>query len=531
MRKYTWLYGVLIFVIPFIIYANSLSNNFLAGDDEEIVLRNVYLQSWKYIPNFFTENYKAGAGSISNFWRPFQLLIYIFIVKTQGITPLPFHISSILFHSLCGIFLYLIFLELFSKKIPIPMIATTIVLWLVHPIHNEELAVTTGIASPTHLFWILVGLFAFMRFEKGKGGGWFILSLASFAFSLCSKESGIVFPLLLLGMHIAGIKSGIFEKRKVKVIALKHAPFWILAITYIIARLTILNFQNTLNFYSQANTFVESFLFRLYTLFTVLAHGLRIIFLPIGLHPERSWPVYTNFFSLEVMASFVILAVIFTFAIILWKKNPIFAFGIFWFLFSYLPMSNLVAKINALVWDHWFYTPSVGIFLSITSVMQRKNIQRASYFIIIPTIIIFGAISAHRNPFFKDTETVSRYILSYEPQTVKTWNNLGMALAEKGNAEGAVSCYLKSIELADVYPQTHHNLAMAYFRVEKYEQAEKEYLKAISMDNNFYYSYLWLGKLYLSQGRTEKAVECFKKALDIYPYLPEVKEFLMRRGP
>lgn len=149
------LYGLVIFVVPFVIYANSFDNQFLAGDDEEIVLRNQYIRGWKYFPNLFTENYKAGSGGITDFWRPFQIFTYMLIANTAGIKPWAFHFSSVLFHSLCGLFLYLIFLELFPKQTPLSIISAAALLWAVHPIHNEEMAVTTGLASPTHLFWML----------------------------------------------------------------------------------------------------------------------------------------------------------------------------------------------------------------------------------------------------------------------------------------------------------------------------------------------------------------------------------------
>lgn len=528
------IWGAVIFLIPFIIYLNSFHNDFLAGDDEEIILRNNYLRDWRYTPKFFTENYKSGAGTISNFWRPFQLLVYSLIVHTVGVKPLPFHLSSILFHSLCGLFLYLLFLKLLPQEIPLSAIAAIILLWLVHPIHNEELAVTSGIASPAHLFWMILGLFSFVHFEEKERWGWLALSLAGFTLALCSKESAIVFPGLLLGLHIAGIKAGVFKKIKVRGFIYKHMFFWAVAFLYLIGRLTVLNFQNTLNFYAQSNIFTENFSYRLYTLFTVLTYGLRIIIFPSGLHPEKSWPVFTNFFSTEVFLSFLILIVIFVLAVIKWRKNPIFAFGIFWFFLSYLPMSNLAAKINALVWNHWFYTPAVGIFLSLAALLQVKMIQRIAFIFIIAAVIIFSGLTVSRSHLWKDTETVSRFILTYEPESAKTWNNLAIALDAKGEYQEAVNCYLKAIGLSDVYPQTHHNLANTYFALGKYDLAEKEYLHALSLDNNFYHSYLGLGKLYFSKGQAEKAAAYFKKALEIYPYLPpEIVDFIKKnsRGP
>jgi len=527
-RKYIVLLGLLIFIAPFMVYMNSLHNEFLIGaaDDEGIILRNHYLRSWRFLPRYFSENYQAGSGNKSNFWRPFQLIVYSLIVQTIGIKPLPFRIASILFHALCGIFLYAVFLKLFFKKIsPVP-IAFMVLLWLVHPIHNEELAVASGIASPFHMFWMLVALFSFIRFKEVRKIGWYVVSLAGFILSLFSKESAIIFPALLLGMHIFGIKTGMFGKEKIRDFIFSHIPFWGVASIYVLSRLTFLNFNDTLNFYNQSNIFTEHFSYRLYTLFTVLTHGLRIIFFPVGLHPEKSWPVFTRLFSGQVIISILILAVVVILAILSWRRRPQFSFGIFWFFLSYLPMSNLVAKINALVWEHWFYVPSAGIAISLISLMEKETIRRISLIIFIPVLILLSVLTIRRNKYWKNTESISRFILRYEPRSAKTWNNLAVALVDKGRFLEAVDCYLKAIAIDDIYPQTHHNLANLYRRLGRFDLAEKEYLKAIRLNGDFYHSYVGLGNLYLLAGDEDKAREYFKKALEIYPYLSEIRRFL-----
>jgi len=527
-KAVVFLCGLLIFIFSFIIYFDSFKNGFLAGDDEEIVLRNTYLNNWQDFPRFFSENYKAGSGAISNYWRPFQLLPYGIIAKTTGIKPWPFHFSTILFHSLCGILLYLIFLRLFYPGITLPVIVFMGLLWLSLPIHNEELAVTTGLASPLHLFWMLLGLLAFLYFADGQKIRWYIISLISFAFSLFSKESAVIFPGIILGMQLAGMKAGILKKRKAAELLRIFWPFWLLAFIYIILRLTLLNFSNTLNFYNQANIFTQNFLYRLYTFFTILARGILIIFFPAGIHPETAWPVFTSLFDARVFLSFLILSAMIILAVMNWKKRPLFTFGIFWFFVSYLPMSNLVAKINALVWDHWLYIPSVGIFLSLASLLRGKLIRRTASFILVILLIIFSVLTFSRSGYWRNTETVSTFILSHEPASAKTWNNLAIALAEKGRYQEAIDSYLKAIYLEDVYPQTHHNLANAYLAAGKYDLAEEEYLKAIKIDGNFFYSYLALGKLYLVRGEKEKAEDFIRKALDIYPGSLEAKELLKR---
>lgn len=524
MNKKNFLWQIIIFVFPFIIYINTLQNNFFFGDDQNIVLNNIYLRDWKYFSKFFTQNYTAGSGVLYNYWRPFQLTVYSLIVHTIGIKPWPFHLAGILFQSLCGICIFAILSKLLRSAVSSSIIAFIVLAWLAHPIANEELAGTTGIASPGYLFGMLFGALAFLFYEERGKLRWYFASLAGFVSALFFKESAVIFPGLVLGLHITAVKMGLLCRIRLRGYIYRHLVFWLIAAAYISSRLTFLNFNNTLNFYNESNLFTQHLTFRLNTMFTVLAFGLRIVFFPFGLHPERSWQVFTNFFSVSVLMPFLVLAAIVILAVLNWKRNPLFSFGAFWFFFSYLPMSNIVAKINALVWDHWFYAPSLGIFLMILSLISlaRNNLlKRASFISLVLFTIIFSAITFIRNPRWRNTATFSRYILSYEPEATRVWSNLALALTEEGNDSEAIDCYLKAIRQADVYPQTHHNLANIYLKSGQYDLAEREFKRAIQIDDTFYHSYLALGRLYLSEGRLNEAKTYFRKAGQIYPYLPK----------
>ncbi len=520
-KFFSW--QLLIFVLPFIIYLSSFHYDFSVGDDQNILLNNVYLRDWKFFPNFFTENLTAGSGAPSNFWRPFLLIGYSVIVHTVGFKPWPFHLFAILLHSFSGLLIFTIFSRLMQKKAKPAILASMVLLWQALPIHTEELAGAAGTASPSCLFWMLLGLFSFLNFERRKKKAWYVFSLTSFIFALFSKESAIIFPGLLLGMHILGIKTGFFDKIKIKGYIFRHFAFWLIALFYVIARLSFLNFNNSLNFYNEANIFTQNLNYRIFTLFTVLTHGLRIIFLPWGLHPEKSWPVFVNFFSLQVVSSTLVLAAIIIAAIASWKKNPLFSFGIFWFFCCYFPMSNIAAQINALVWDHWFYAPSLGIILSVASLLfllKNNFYQKAVVLFLAAMIILFSLLTFRHASHWKNAESFYRLVLAYEPNSAKSWNNLAMSLKEPGEEEESIKYYLKAIEISDTYPQTHHNLANTYRDLGKFDLAEKEFLVAIQLDSRFYQAYLGLGNLKLMQNKPKEALAYFRKALEIYPYLP-----------
>lgn len=514
---------LLIFALPFIIYLASFGYDFSVGDDQNILLNNVYLRDWKFFPKFFTENFTAGSGSGSNFWRPFLLTGYSVIVHTVGLKPWPFHLFEIILHSFSGLLIFAIFLRLMKKKVNLAILALMALFWQALPIHAEELAGAAGTASPSYLFWMLFGIFAFLNFEQKKKIIWYALALAGFVLALFSKESAIIFPGLLLGAHILGVKTGAFAKVKLKGYLLRHLAFWLIALLYVISRLTFLNFNNSLNFYNEANIFTQNLNYRVFTLSTVLVHGLRIIFLPWGLHPEKSWPVFADFFSWQVAWPTLVLTVIVIAAILSRKKNPLFSFGIFWFFCCYFPMSNIAAQINALVWDHWFYAPSLGIILSVAALLfliKNNFYQKAVVIFLTAIVMLFSFLAFRYASNWKNAETFYRLVLAYEPDSAKSWNNLAMSLKGPGAQEESIKYYQKAMEISDVYPQTHHNLANTYLGMGKLDLAEKEFLAAIQLDNRFYQAYMALGNLKLMQGNPKEALSYFKKAMEIYPYLP-----------
>jgi len=403
--------------------------------------------------------------------------------------------------------------------------------WVVHPLFVEEMAVCSGLASPMHAFFVLFSLYSFYLAVKAKIKlSWYLSSLFSFLLALISKESAIVLAPLLLFFCIAGAKFGIFESKRIKRIFLLNIPIWFIAVSYAALRLTALNFSNTLNFYEQSNVFTENVIFRFYTFCTVLTYGLKLIFLPLGLHPERSWPVFLNFFTPQVWISFLILAGLVSSAVFFWRKKPVFSFGIFWLFTAYFPMSNIVAQINALFWEHWLYLPSIGILLSILSVVNLKQhlFRRIFYIICIGVVMFMGLYTLSRNFFARTPYTYYSEIIKHEPNSVATLNNLAMSLAERGENKKVITYYLKAIAISDTYPQLHHNLAKAYLAEGKTKMAEEEFLKAIKIDERFYYSRLSLGEIYLAQRKMKQARDQFKKALEVYPYLPSVRSLIGR---
>ncbi len=526
-RMGPWLAFAIFAFVTMAMYSTSINNDFLAGDEETIMLKNVFLRDWEFVPKFFTENYKAGSGENSNYYRPVQLLLAFGIVQTTGMVPWPFHIVSLLFHAGCAFFFFRLLRDFFSPKIPVTLMFLGALVWVAHPSHNEEMALASGVASSTHLFFMLAGMYAFLRFLRSGQALTFVLALLANAAAVLSKESAIVFPGLLLGTHLILQNLDHVPKESLKRMLKLHGPFWALTLGYVALRLTVLNFDNTLNFYKTQSPFTESFMVRLYTFATVIFQQITAFFYPVGLHPEREWPVFTKFLQANVLAGSATILAMLSAAVYFWKRSPMISFGVCWFLGCYIPMSNLFAKINAIIWDHWLYTPSMGLIILVLWALTKVPPALARVALALPFLFLSGMTFA-RNEIWSDTESLSRFILHHEPQSVKTMTNLAIALAAKGNNQEAIQYYKKAIEMQDVWPQAHHNLAIQYAQMNDFETAKIELKKAIDMQGDFYYSMTLLGAILYHQGQIEEALNWYEKSLKIYPQQPQVADILRR---
>ena len=233
---------LLIFVLlGFAVYANSFNVPFF-WDDNDNVVNNIYVKSWRYFPKYFSENLIAGAGLLSNYWRPLLLISYSLDYHFFSLNIYWWHFTNIFLHSLNGFLIFLLLNHLFQKR----WFAFSVALiFFVHPLQTEAVTMITARADPLSSFFILLSLFLYLKFKEfGEIKiHCYIYSVFSFAAALLVKETAIVLPALLI---LTEISAG--DRDKMKNIFLKILPFFFLSTIYFLSRLTILNFNNTLNF-------------------------------------------------------------------------------------------------------------------------------------------------------------------------------------------------------------------------------------------------------------------------------------------
>lgn len=532
-----WLVAILI-VAGFFVFAFNFQNP-LFWDDTDWIINNPFVHSFSLenIENLFTKNTLAGVGLKSNYYRPFLFLTFALNYIISGTAPLGYHLANNGLHILNAILIFYLLLSIFRNKFVAFWAA---LLWLVHPLQTEAVTYISGRGDPLNVFFMLSALSLFMYKEKNglKPLGFKILPALFLVFALLSRETAIVFPFLLMILYISFISKERFTK-SLKQAFIKALPYFSIVFIYGILRLTVLNFDNTLNFYSKANPYTESFLVRMYTFLNVLLTYAKLMILPLGQHMERSVTVYTYFFNWPVAISFLIVLSVLGLVWYFYRKQKytlaadqvndfrLWFFAVGWFFVNLGPTSG-ITPINAQLYEHWLYLAMLGpiilavYYLDIFRKRYLKVVSVAVIILLLAFVSFFSILSVKRNILWGDPIKFFEDILKYEPDGARINNNLGNLFYDRGEEKKAEEYYWKAVSVEDNFPQPHFNLGDILQSRNDMRGAIVEFEKAIKIDPYFPYAYQKLAVIYAGQGDLASAANALEKLKIIVPYNPQI---------
>jgi len=104
-----------------------------------------------------------------------------------------------------------------------------------------------------------------------------------------------------------------------------------------------------------------------------------------------------------------------------------------------------------------------------------------------------------------------------DPNFAEAYSNLGNALKELGDVEGAVEFYLKAIKIKPRCSDAYNNLASSHMQQGSIDDAISTFQMALTLDPNCVDARSNLGNLYKAQGRLEEAKKEYLTAIKIKP--------------
>ncbi len=525
--------------LGFVVYSFNL-NNQLFWDDDEWIKGNPYVHDFSRLKEIFTRDILSGFGLNSNYYRPLTLLSFAFNYVLHGLKPLGYHLLNNGIHIANGVLIFL----LFSGVIRPQAAFLAALLFLIHPVQTEAVTYISGRGDPMSVFFMLLALWLFVK-SRGPTKRFLYspLSLTSMVLAVLSRETAILLPLLLMAFYVAFLGKGGFW-RSLWGSLIKTLPYWAVSVAYGVLRLTVLNFKNTLNFYSQANEYTQHLSYRLFTFGHALIDYFRLIFVPIGLHMERDLALKTSLFQGPVFLAFLLVLLIVLIVWVLYRREKladfrIWFFGWTWFFIGLAPVSGII-PINAVIYEHWLYLPLIGFFTvaafwldkALSFLRSKKliayNLELTAYSLLLAALVVYfsflGAASAKRNAAWGDPEKFYLDITKYNPNTVRVWNNLGNLYSERGNLAKAIAAYKRAIENPNglTFAQPHYNLGNIYRDQGQIDRAVEEYELAINIDPSFPFAYQNLAVIFAGSGQLEKAAAMLEKVKTLRPGEPRV---------
>ena len=498
---------LLILVVCFIAYANSISNPFI-WDDDALVVKNQSIRSLNFIPQLFNDDLYSGSVAGSNFYRPMQSFTYMLDYHFGELNPAYYHITNILLQSLVGFLIFLLSCALLNS---LPVSLAGALLFSVSPLHTEAVTYISGRAEMLVGVFLISSLLFFIKIQdvrKNIRPLFLFLSHFLFILALLSKELAVVFPFVIAAYLFYFSQ----DKPMPRYIINKAWSFFAIAGGYIVLRLFLWNFH-TLRPLALMHV---PFFIRLTVIPKIIFTYIKLLIYPVGLH--MSWELVRPTSALAITASLFALGLIvfFCLRVLLDRKRALAAFFLFWSLVFFLPQSG-VFPINAFVSEHFIYLSSIPFFLLVAYLLNRY-LRVKSFIIAVAGLVIFYALlTAGRNYEWSDPVIFYKKIIRFSPSSFQAHNNLGLQYERKGMDALALDEYKQALKIKPDLLEGHSNLANLYFKLGRYQEALKEYntvektvplKKAAEVGNN-------IANVYEALGLYDRALEKYKSALKL----------------
>jgi hypothetical protein len=497
-------YILILFSLTFLTYVTSFGNQFV-WDDEQFIYKNAYVTTFD-LQRIFTESTTSGAGIGSDYYRPITTLSFAIDANLWGLHPLPFHLTNTTLHASAGIFIFLLLLQVgLNRKVSFLISAV----FLTHPLQTEAVTYINSRGDSLYTFFGMLSCLLFTLLVRNKKYELnlynlqltfsktliSILVVLFYAFSILSKEIGIavvgIVLLLYFQKYLTGHTKNIFEFSSKNLAAtITVLSSMAVSISYLILRGTVLNFTNSFNLYNDGSLYSENVFVRLLTFSKVLWIYIKLLFIPFPLHMERTVELVTTPVSIWPLLTFLLLIFICISGFREYKKNKsvyVF-FGAAWFFGMLTPVSGIL-PINGILYEHWLYLPLVGFCCMLYGLSRLYLPKIGKDFFSSHYIFIVSVI-----------------ILSTAILTIRQnyfWST-PIRLYEY---------LLEHTSSARIYS----NLGMAYGEAGNTPKAIENYKKAIEINDSYPQTFHNLANSYRDSGQNSLAIENYQKALAIQP--------------
>lgn len=495
---------ILLFIVGFITYANSLFNSFVL-EDRANILRNPSIQNFFNIPNLFF--HQVGGQESLGYYRPILFTFYTFIYSIFGEFTFPYHFVQLLLQIGNSILFFILFKKYINKQIALVIS----ILFLIHPINEETVVWIANLQDVLFVFFGLLSLHLLQR--KILSTKNIILSNLLVLLSLFSKETGVLF--VFLGFLYVYL----YHKK----------DFWfysfftgIVGVTYAILRLASqIPFQKE----SLVPIMNLSLIERMIQMPNIIFYYLKTLVFPYNLVVYHSEVIrektFVNFY-LPLFSDIAFFSLLSFFIYKLIKKGhdkKIVLFFTVWFLLGLL-MHIQIIPLDFTVADHFFLFPLIGLLgllgLFINQFDKKILNHKMLTYLMFVVLILFFIRTVIRNFDWRDQKT----LLSHDVKVSQNDYLLELVYTtELINENKLDEAFMHANKAISLYPESYlgwSSLGAIYYQKGIYYKAREAFEKSLTFGKNFG-TYENLGLLLLKHGSLSEANKFLRNATVTFP--------------
>jgi tetratricopeptide (TPR) repeat protein len=354
----------------------------------------------------------------------------------------------------------------------------------------------------------------------------FLLSLLLYFLGLLSKEMAITLPMVAVIYDLAlnpaqGSPISIHSLRD----TVADRIFYYLGLAGVSLFYLSLRFVFLAGTEPAASLTYGSLFERLIYLPYHLFNFLRLVVLPYPLKAEYIFSYPESFFEIYNIIAVISLAVVIGFSFYIYKEFKVVSFGIWWFLITLLPVSNLIEITNPLA-ERYLYLPAVGFCMALSILLLNiplrfpgLNLNKAKMagMCVVVLVALYAVITINRNSDWQDGLSLWSQTLKHVPNSPGVHSNLGRAYYDKGMLDEAFKEFKTAIKLDPKAYKAHYNLGFAYEQKGLIPEAIQAYERTIRINPKYTNAHFNLGNIYARMGRLTEAARAYESALEFDP--------------
>src|SRR5206468_6335549 len=132
-------------------------------------------------------------------------------------------------------------------------------------------------------------------------------------------------------------------------------------------------------------------------------------------------------------------------------------------------------------------------------------------------LVLLVVLTWRQTAVYHNLVTLYTATLTRNPGCWMAHYNLGIALNEQGDTDGAIAHYRQALDLRPRYAEAHYNLGRLLAQKGQVDEAIAHYEKALEINPSDADAHNNLGVTLLANGRLDEAIAHYQKALVIQP--------------